>query len=93
MTRMQHRARRGMCVIALAAAVGASAAEDTDRAADVDLDRIRGLIEIKKREVTALEEAAERFDFTLQVAMSSPQMLDFSTRYHYPAPRSLGVVS
>ncbi len=34
--------------------------------ADVDLDQIRGLIEIKRKETTALEEAAKRFDFALQ---------------------------
>lgn len=34
--------------------------------AQVDLDQIRGLIEIKKKEVVTLEEATTRFDFALQ---------------------------
>ncbi len=33
---------------------------------DIDLDQIRGLIEIKKKEVEALEEAADQFDFAVQ---------------------------
>ena len=33
---------------------------------EIDLDQIRGLIEIKKKEVTSLGNAAEQFDFAIQ---------------------------
>jgi len=35
-------------------------------ASEIDLDQIRGLIEIKKKDVDALETAANRFDFAIQ---------------------------
>lgn len=44
--------------------------------ADVDLDQIRGLIEIKKKEVTALEEATQRFDFALQDASINTNVVE-----------------
>ena len=44
--------------------------------ADVDLDQVRGLIEIKKKEVAVLEEATERFDFELQDASINTNIVE-----------------
>jgi len=44
--------------------------------ANVDLDQIRGLIEIKQKEVSAVEAAVDRFDFAIQDASINTDVVE-----------------